>query len=136
MEPKYLEVEAEVRYWEDAAINGQEDTHGALVPFREGALWSPRIRLHDGWIVDWPSGVTAYIHYKVCDQGQYWLADDFVRIAKWRGDYVPDEFLCHGDTGYGDYIIFAVGPDGSIHDWNNPVINADEWTAMNRERGE
>jgi hypothetical protein len=36
MNPIYIEVEAEVRYWEDASVNGQEDTDGKLMPFRFG----------------------------------------------------------------------------------------------------
>ena len=34
----YLEVEAEVRYWEDATVNGQEDEAGTLIPFKFGSM--------------------------------------------------------------------------------------------------
>lgn len=132
MQAKYIEVEAEVRYWEDASVNGQEDTDGTLMPFRFGDKWCPVIRLEDGWIVNWPEGTTADVHFKVCDQGEYWLAIDDGRVAKWRGHYVPDRFLCHGDTGYGDYIIFTVGADGKIYGWQQPAIEADSWEAMTR----
>lgn len=120
----YLEVEAEVRYWEDATVNGQEDTDGTLIPFKFGKLWAPVIRLSDGKVINWPEGTTADIHYKVCDAGEYWLADECGRIAKWGGFYVPSEFLCHGpdSNGYGDYIIFKVGPDGLIQNWRRPSI--------------
>lgn len=126
---RYIEVSAAVRYWDDAEVNGSPDTEsGDLIPCRDGDRWSPLIRLEDGRIEDWPLGTTASIHYKVCDQGEYWLCDSpGSRVAKWRGDYVPDDFLCHGDTGYGDYIIFDVGPDGVISDWRIPVIDAGEW---------
>lgn len=121
----YLEVEAEVRYWEDATVNGQEDQDGTLIPFKFGAKWCPVIRLEDGKVISWPQGTTADIHYKVCDAGEYWLADELGRIAKWAGFYVPTEFLCHGpdSNGYGDYIIFKVGPDGLIQDWRKPTID-------------
>ena len=120
----YLEVEAEVRYWEDATVNGQEDEAGTLIPFKFGAKWCPVIRLEDGKVISWPEGTTADIHYKVCDAGEYWLADEDGRIAKWAGFYVPSEFLCHGpdSNGYGDYIIFKVGPDGLIQGWRKPTI--------------
>ena len=66
----------------------------------------------------------ADVHFKVCDQGEYWLLDDdSERVARWAGFYVPDEFLCHGDEGYGDYIIFKVGADGRIEGWAKPEIS-------------
>lgn len=129
MKATYIEVEAEVRYWEDATVNGQEDTTGTLIPFRYGDKWCPTIRLDDGWIVNWPDGTAAAIHYKVCDQGEYWLSAEDSRVAKWRSDYVPDAFLCHGGTGYGDYIILSVGADGKIEGWKRPDIDAESWVA-------
>ena len=62
-----LRVSAGVRYWEDASVNGVEDTDGTLIPFRKGDLWCPIIDLETGQIYDWPAGANAYIHYKVCD---------------------------------------------------------------------
>lgn len=123
MNATYIEVSADVRYWEDATINGTEDTDGALIPHRNGKSWVPVIRLADGLVMDWPEGTTADIHYKVCDAGEYWLQDsDRKRVAKWVGFYAPNDFLCHGDSGYGDYIIFKVGADGLIEKWRNPDI--------------
>lgn len=120
----YIEVSANVRYWEDASINGEEDTDGRLIPFRSGNNWTPVIRLLDGMVMDWPAGTVADIHFKVCDAGEYWLQDaDHRRVAKWAGFYVPDDFLCHGSgTGYGDYIIFKIGDDGLIEKWKTPDI--------------
>ena len=119
----YIELSAGVRYWEDATVNGVEDSDGTLVPFRNGENWCPVIRLSDGMVMDWPQGTTADIHYKVCDAGEYWLQDaNRKRVAKWTGYYVPDAFLCHGDNGYGDYIIFKVGADGLIEKWKMPEI--------------
>jgi hypothetical protein len=119
----YIEVSAQVRYWEDAAINGTEDTDGTLTPFRNGNNWCPVIRLADGVVMDWPAGMTADIHFKVCDAGEYWLLDENrIRIGKWAGYYVPNEFLCHGDQGYGDYIIFCVNENGQIKSFKPPEI--------------
>lgn len=130
MQATYIEVSAEVRYWEDATINGQEDRAGDLVPMRQDKLWTPVIRLADGTVEGWPQGMTADIHYKVCDQGEYWLLDaQKQRIAKWRGDYVPDAFLCHGDSGYGDYIILKIDATGAIAGWNKPSVDPEDWIA-------
>lgn len=127
----YIEVSAEVRYWEDATVNGIEDSDGKLIPLQKGELWAPVIRLSDGVLMDWPDGFEADVHYKVCDQGEYWLLDEALRrVAKWASHYVPDEFLCHGDNGYGDYIIFRVGADGKIANWRTPGIDPAEWTPL------
>lgn len=134
MKGHYIEVDAEVRYWEDARINGAEDTDGSLIPLRTGSRWTPVIRLEDGRIEGWPEGVVARIHYKVCDQGEYWILDsEKRRIARWAGDYVPDEYLCHGDHGYGDYIIFSVRGDGVIEKYRQPTICPEEWHAPAQE---
>lgn len=123
MNTTYLEVCAEVRYWDDATVNGAEDTDGALIPCREGRYWTPVIRLADGLVMDWPQGTTADIHYKVCDAGEYWLLDDErERVAKWAGFYVPNDFLCHGDNGYGDYIILKIDGEGRIEKWRTPTV--------------
>lgn len=123
MNAAYIEVDAGVRYWEDAIINGVEDADGSLTPLRKGDRWCPVIRLDDGVVMDWPTGTVADIHFKVCDDGEYWLLDaERKRIAKWTGFYVPDDFLCRGDTGYGDYIILTIGPDGCIAKWEPTAI--------------
>lgn len=130
---KFIEVSAGVRYWEDARVDGIEDEVGDLIPFRSGGLWVPVIGL-DGIICDWPNK-TADIHYKVCDQGEYWLLDENKkRIAKWRGCYVPNRFLCHGDAGYGDYIIFSVDEAGKIANWRTPQIEESQWDQVNENQ--
>ncbi len=144
MQTTYIEVSAAVRYWEDATVNGTEDTNGALIPFRKGDLWAPVIRLTDGMVMDWPQWTTADVHFKVCDAGEYWLLDDDrKRVAKWAGFYVPDDFLCHDDEGYGDYIIFKVAANGQIQEWATPeirmVCTCDEddqsgWTAVEQQK--
>lgn len=124
---KYIEVSAGVRYWEDATINGADDLAGTLTPFRICDRWCPVIRLADGAIIDWPVGMEARIHFKVCDDGDYWLLNEHrQRVAKWGGCYVPDDFLCPGTTGSGDYIILKVGSDGRIQNWRQPDI---QWSS-------
>jgi len=126
-----LEVKAGVRYWEDAAVNGQDDVNGDQIPMREGNYWEPWIDLFHGMIIGWPFGKTASIHYKVCDDGEYWLTDETCKkLRKWKGDYVPDALLCWGDRGYGDYIIFDVDENGMIEGWEKPTLNADEWEVL------
>lgn len=123
MQATYLEVSAGVRYWDDAKINDTEDTDGTLIPFRKGENWAPVIRLADGMVMDWPQGTTADVHFKVCDAGEYWLLDaGRKRVAKWAGHYVPDDFLCPGDNGYGDYIILKISVDGLIEKWRTPDV--------------
>lgn len=124
---RYIEVSAEVRYWEDARLNGVADTEGRI-PGRNGVLWEVLIDLATGQVLGWPEGLTARIHYKVCDAGLYWLLDaDRTRIARWRGAYVPDEVLCVGTSGSGDYLIFNIAADGRIEGWAHPYLDPDRW---------
>lgn len=128
MSPSLLMVDARVRYWEDAEVNGVADAEGSLIPCREGNSWKPSIELATGKILGWPMGTTADIHYKICDDGDYWLADsEGNKLCKWAGDYVPDRLLCVGDSGYGDYIILNVLEDGRIAGWLPPVIDFEQW---------
>ncbi len=127
----HIEVEAGVRYWEDAEVNGVSDDDGTLIPFRKGDAWCPRIRLEDGYVEGWPTGTVAHIHYKVCDSGLYWLVDaEGNRVMKLDG-YVPGDFLCHGSNGYGDYIIMTIGEDGFILEYQAPDGElGEEWEAV------
>jgi hypothetical protein len=124
----YLLVDAGVRYWEDAEVDGRQDVDGTLIPFRQGDRWQPLIRLADGTIEGWPARVFAEIHYKVCDDGVYHLLDENRQaIVRWKGYYVPDQLLCVGAEGFGDYIILEVAGDGEILDWKPPSLVASEW---------
>ncbi|AZO45902.1 hypothetical protein EJ076_34875 [Mesorhizobium sp. M7D.F.Ca.US.005.01.1.1] len=125
---RFILGHAGVRYWEDAEVNGVEDEDGTLIPGREGDRWKVKIDLPTGKVVDWPEGTTADIHYKVCDEGEYWLLDAAGNKIAYREGYVPGDFLCHGDNGYGDYIILKVGPDGQIADYERPEIVQEEWS--------
>ncbi len=114
-------------------MNGKNDTDGSAVPLRRGALWCPVIELTTGKIIGWPQGTAADIHYKVCDQGEYWPGNaDGTKRAKWLGSYVPDSLLCVGDRGFGDYIIFKVSPDGTIVGWHPPAIAPSDWVPVPR----
>lgn len=133
MQACFIEVEAGVRYWEDAYLNGVEDSAGKI-PLRQGNIWKPIIDLKTGLLLDWPNDVEAKIHYKVCDAGQYWLLDENKRrIAKWKGYYVPNNILCIKDNGYGDYIIFNVERSGFIQHWKDPYIDWDKWQELDKE---
>jgi hypothetical protein len=123
-------VKAGVRYWEDARVNGVEDTDGTLIPGRVGDCWLAVIELASGKVKDWPEGVTADIHYKVCDAGEYWLTDEGGEKLAYREGYVPSAFLCHGGDGWGDYIILQIGPDGQIANYRRPKIDGDGWEEM------
>ena len=123
-----LHVSAKVRYWEDAIVNRVEDKDGTLIPFRNGDLWEPTINLRTGQVVDWPK-VHADIHYKVC-AGEYWVTTSAGLRLKWKGDYVPDEFLCQDHSGSGDYISLIIDGSGQIEDWYEPDITPEEWVPV------
>jgi hypothetical protein len=71
-----------------------------------GNLWEIDIDLKTNKILNWNNEI-ASIHYKVCDEGTYFLLDDDLNPTKqYKYCYVPD-WLSHFDDGsYGDYIIF------------------------------
>jgi len=132
LKPTLLIVDAGVRYWEDARVNGVKDESGTLIPFRSGERWKPVIDLATGKILDWPKGTVADIHYKVCDDGYYWIDNGPTGDRlKWKGDYVPDDFLCAGNRGYGDYIILKINEDGLIQGWKTPMVDINEWKELN-----
>lgn len=131
---KHLCLDANVRYWEDADINGKED-----ISYNEQAKgkkprvplaienpdarylddkyhWVIKIDTNTGNIVGWPEGVTANIHYKVCDEGIYWLEDAEGNEIHKIESYVPELFDFCNDS-YGDYIIMTVDENGHIEEW-------------------
>lgn len=115
-----LKVLAEVRYWEDATVNGVEDEDGSLIPCKNGDTWSPEIDIDSGKIMNWEIGKKAEIHYKVCDQCGWELRDESGVVLSAEDGYVPDT-LCPKDSGYGDYIIMDVDENGNIADWKFDV---------------
>ncbi len=118
MEVKYLQADCGVRYWEDAKVNGVEDTDGTLIPLRFRDRWRPLIDLDTGVIEAWPSGTVAEIHYKVCDDGTYTLLNEkSEKVAEIDG-YVP-EIMAPGDNdkGFGDYVVMNIDGSGKIANW-------------------
>lgn len=113
---RYLQAECGVRYWEDATVDGVSDEDGTLVPCREGDLWKPLIDLETGQIKNWRAGVTAEIHYKVCDAGVYRLLDEDMQEVAMVDDYVIS-MMSPKDGGYGDYVIMDINADGFIQKW-------------------
>ena len=113
---QYLKVEAEVRYWEDADVDGKADEDGSLIPCRNGNCWAPIIDLATGTVENWPAGITAEIHYKVCDAGRYTLLDANREVVKVIDGYVPP-IMCPDESGYGDYIIMSIDGAGKIRGW-------------------
>lgn len=125
----HIDVEAGVRYWEDASVNGVDENDDSPTIFgADGDTWRVRININEGRIEGWPTDMEAEIHYKVCDEGEYWLSNaDGKRVAKWRGHYVPSDYLCHGDEGYGDYIIMKVSGGGFINEYAAPELDYESW---------
>jgi hypothetical protein len=128
VEIESLVVNAGVRYWEDAEVNGVEDTNGDLIPCRLGDIWCPQINIDSGIITNWKQGIKASVHYKICDDGCYYLKDDKGNIVlSIENDYVPT-LLCPVEEGYGDYIIMEIDENGKIADWEPDIqsfINED-----------
>jgi len=115
---QFVFVRVPVRY-------GEDDMPKSF-PGRMGDMWEARINIDTGWIQHWPQGVAHKLHMKVCDQGCYELQDENQRtIASIDRDYVPS--WIPGE--YGDYIIFDIGPDGVIKNWDKYAIaeNIAEW---------
>jgi len=127
--PFLIRISAGVRYWEDAKINGVEDSDGSLIPHRQFDSWKPVIYFATGQVLNWPNipkPISADIHYKVCDAGEYWLEDVDGKRVKYKGDYVPS-FLSVGERGCGDYIVLKIKPDGFIEGWQQPELDGDDW---------
>ena len=112
----FLKVEAGVRYWEDAEVNGTQDDDGNLIPCRIGDFWEPVVDIETGTIEGWPAGTTADIHYKVCDAGRYTLLDAERNAVAVHDGYVP-KIMAPGGDGYGDYIIMRIDGSGKIENW-------------------
>ena len=123
-----LHVRAGVRYWEDAEVDGVDDEEGRLIPDRSGDSWCPTIDIRTGQILCWPTGTTAKIHYKVCDEGDYWLSCDGKRVAELSRRSVPD-ILCPGDLPDGDCIVMKVDSSGRIANWDVTQLDNNEWEA-------
>lgn len=123
IDAKYLKIIAHVRYWEDSEINGESDNDifendelSPTMPFavkeNDEWVWKPIIDIEEQKVVDWPEGVTADIHYKVCDEGTYQILDENMNVLVSVDSYVPE---CIGE--WGDYIVMHINEDGTIDDF-------------------
>lgn len=76
----------------------------------------PEIDIDTGIITNWIKGVTADVHFKVCDSGSYYVKDAEGNVVLSREDeYVPN---CLIPGKYGDYIIMTIDENGKIAEWN------------------
>jgi hypothetical protein len=125
VEVKYLVADVGVRYWEDAIVNGEEDTDGTWIPCRFNDRWKIVIDVENGVIKNWKRGFNADVHYKVCDDGIYHLVDENDNTILKKEGYVPKILDLYRDS-YGDYIIMTIDSDGMIRDWNQDA-NLDDF---------
>lgn len=118
MNIKTVVIKAHVRYWEDAEINGVEQTKiGSNIPCKQDDFWCPHIDVTTGLIKNWEIGKTAFIHFKVVDGCGWELLDAEGNVVRSQEDgYVPD-CLCPAERGYGDYIIMNIDENGQIAKW-------------------
>lgn len=132
---KYIQVDAGVRYWQDSTVNGIrdtdcDDTYNAptipcaeyvgkqnLINSGEDWRWRPLIDIEIGQVVNWRKGVTANLHYKVCDDFYCDILDEDKGVIASYNGYVPN-VMCPSDDGYGDYIIMSIDDNGFILNWN------------------
>ncbi len=123
--PRFLKVQAFIRYWEDAYVNDVKDDEGKI-PCRSGQIWAPLIDITSGKITNWTEGVEAVVKYKVVDNGSYFLLDDEGEVIASRiNDYVPKALEC-SEPGWGDYICLNISEGGQILNWRTE-IDMNEW---------
>ena len=123
-----IHVSAYVRYWEDSEVNGESDVDlyenkdaTPNMPCAEKEndewYWCPEIDVETGQILNWEKGVTASIHYKVCDEFACTIYDVNNEEVGHYYEYVPS-FMCPASEGCGDYIMMNINEDGFIEDWS------------------
>ena len=136
IEAKFLKVRAGVRYPEDSEFIDAEndrkvnyisnDEENPKMPFMEVEYdkyghkkfyWTPTIDLENGVIVNWPKGVKVHVFYKVCDDFECTVYDEYDNEVLHYEGYVPD-FMSIEEEGYGDYIDMIIDENGCIQDWN------------------
>ena len=136
IEAKFLKVRAGVRYPEDSEFIEAEndrkvnyisdDEENPKTPFMEVEYdkyghkkfyWTPTIDLENGVIVNWPKGVKVHVFYKVCDDFECTVYDEYDNEVLHYEGYVPD-FMAIEEEGYGDYIDMIIDENGCIQKWN------------------
>lgn len=136
-EAKFLKVDAGVRYWQDTDVNGKPDIDlheregvgKPIIPcavqikkepesciYSDHYRWRPLIDIETGKVVNWEQGMTASIHYKVCDDFSCDILDENKNVVTSYEGYVPS-VMCPKEDGYGDYIIMDIDENGFIQGW-------------------
>ena len=125
MDATTILVDTYVRYWEDTDVNGQPDNCDTpKIPCAVKSdcgdyYWKPIIDIETGQILNWQQGVTAKVHYKVCDEFACKVIEQRAGITNLIKDYegyVPD-FMCPSGEPDGDYIVMDIDGRGYIKDW-------------------
>ena len=126
MDATTILVDTYVRYWEDTDVNGQSDDGDvpkipcAVKSADNGSYyWKPIIYIETGQILNWQQGVTANVHYKVCDEFACKVIEQRAGVTNLIKDYegyVPD-FMCPSGEPDGDYIVMDIDGNGYIKDW-------------------
>jgi len=115
------------RYWEDSKVNGKEDdADNPTIPLKHGDRWILTIDLNTGKIENWSKGVTADVHYKVCDDGVYKLYDESGNEVTRSAKYVPAMLSPAGYGDYGDYVIMKIDSEGYIENFRADLIYFEE----------
>jgi hypothetical protein len=127
---KYIIASMHVRYWEDATVNGKKCSCSGDMPLSFADMWNIKIDIDDGKIINWPTGTTADVNFKVCDDGNYWLHDENGETIFETDGYVPN-ILSPGSEGYGDYVIMTIDENGMIANWK--IDLEDFQTEINNE---
>ena len=108
----YLKARIGVRHWEDSDWEDSDN----LIPCRSGDNWIPIIELQTGKIINWQEGKNASIHFKSCDDNEFYLLDKDNNIIVGIYGYVID-MMCPKENGDGDYVIMDIDSNGFIQDW-------------------
>lgn len=148
-EVRYLLVDAGVRYYEDATVDGEPDVDMYENYNVEGAFpkmpcveqikerptdvihtnhlrWRPIIDIKEGVIINWRKGTKAHAFYKICDDGTYSLLDTDKKVLYEVDSYVPN-VLAIEFSGFGDYVDMFIDENGKISGW---ICNEDDLTDL------
>jgi len=104
-------------------VDFDEDDMPYNFPFRTGNIWSARIEIDTGRIIDWPKLDKPMAFYmKVCDAGVYELRNAQGRVAILEGECVPHGII---PGEFGDYVFLDISADGVIQNWpKQPDLSA------------
>lgn len=125
-----LKLDAGVRYWEDGKLGGKRDDEESpkmpcAVKNGKEYRWQPVIDIKTGTVKNWELGLTADVHYKVCDDCNIDVIDNDGKLVKEYKFYVPEILCCAGEND-GDYIIMHIDAFGVIDNWKHDDYLLDE----------